>query len=319
MNHDTSYHALFSNPELVEDLLLNFVDEDFIRQFNFATLRRENTKLLSRTLKKRESDIIYSLETKDGLSTYLYLFLEFQSSADKWMPVRIAAYISLFYQQLEKEKRLTHRGLLPPVFALVLYNGKSTWRYATTLRHLIDLPPRHPLWKYQIDAHFYLIDETLFPAGRPDSLTGLLFRLENATTDDDTIDALLELAALLRQSDASPGVKRAFNEWVRYVLEPHRQIELQLEHIENLAEHRAMLKERVEQWRKEAETKGLQKGREEGRLEGRRTTLKKLAMLKFQTLPPWAAERIDSAAEAELDEWTARILTMSRIEDVLAT
>lgn len=59
MDYDGSYHGLFSN-----------------------------VKLQSEIFERRQSDTIYYIETFNGDPVYLYLFLEFQSSSDRWMPVR---------------------------------------------------------------------------------------------------------------------------------------------------------------------------------------------------------------------------------------
>jgi hypothetical protein len=40
MDHDHSYKLLFSNPEMVEDLLRGFVHEDWVEEVDFASLER---------------------------------------------------------------------------------------------------------------------------------------------------------------------------------------------------------------------------------------------------------------------------------------
>lgn len=55
---------------------------------------------------------------------YVYLLLEFQSSNDTYMAVRILTYIGLLYQDLIKSGKTSARKL-PAVFPLVLYNGNA--------------------------------------------------------------------------------------------------------------------------------------------------------------------------------------------------
>jgi len=43
-DHDGSYHTLFSNPELVEDLLCHFVPEYLTEPLNFSAMERVSAK-----------------------------------------------------------------------------------------------------------------------------------------------------------------------------------------------------------------------------------------------------------------------------------
>lgn len=107
--------------------------------------------------------MIYRLRLLDGTPVYVYLLLEFQSTPDPWMPLRILVYVGLLYQHLLREKSLSPRGKLPPVFPLVLYNGDAPWDIAPSLRECIELPDHTPLWRYQPQIQHYLVDESRFP------------------------------------------------------------------------------------------------------------------------------------------------------------
>ena len=162
--HDSGYHLLFSHPELVEDLLKNFVPEDWISQLDFTRMERVNAKFHADGLKRREGDLIYRIQYKEGDGEiYLYLLLEFQSRPDKWMALRVLVYVGLLYQHLIKEGQLNDDSSLPPVFPLVLYNGDQPWHYAQDLQSLMALPPHSPLCKWQAQIYFYLLDESQYP------------------------------------------------------------------------------------------------------------------------------------------------------------
>ncbi|HEY5603943.1 MAG TPA: Rpn family recombination-promoting nuclease/putative transposase, partial [Gammaproteobacteria bacterium] len=139
--HDSGYHLLFSHPELVEDLLRNFVPEDWVDQLDFSNMERVNAKFHAEGLDQRDGDVIYRIHYREGDGEiYLYLLLEFQSSPDKWMALRTLVYVGLLYQQLIKEGQLDDNKQLPPVFPLVLYNGDQPWRPALDLQSLMALP-----------------------------------------------------------------------------------------------------------------------------------------------------------------------------------
>ena len=61
---------------------------------------------------------------------YVYLLLEFQSTVDTYMAVRIQTYVGLLYEGLMRSGQLTPGGRLPPVVPIVLYNGRGTWTAA---------------------------------------------------------------------------------------------------------------------------------------------------------------------------------------------
>ena len=183
MDYDGSYHQIYSHPEMIEDLLRYFVEERWIDELDFSTLEQINAKFYIDPLledkaeaERREGDLIFRVLTKAGEAAYLYILLEFQSSSDTWMAVRIMTYVSLLYQYLIKQKQYSAKRKLPPVFPIVLYNGNGKWRGPLKVKSLIDLPPKSPLWAYQPNATYFLVNEGLYPAGKGDSISGMLFK-----------------------------------------------------------------------------------------------------------------------------------------------
>ena len=157
--HDSGYHLLFSNPKLVEDLFRSFVPEPWVKHLDFATLERVNAKLHADNLERRDGDIIYRVSHTHGTHVYLYLLLEFQSTPDYWMAVRVGTYVFLLYQHLIREQLITAEAGLPPVFPLVLYNGDAPWNAATDLSKLLNLAEGTPLRAWQPKIKYYLLEE----------------------------------------------------------------------------------------------------------------------------------------------------------------
>lgn len=328
--HDSSYHALFSHPELIEDLLRNFVAEDWVSQLDFSRIERINAKFHADDLNKREGDLIYRIHFKSGDGEiYVYLLLEFQSQPDKWMPLRTMVYVGLLYQQLIKEKQLTETQQLPPVFPLVLYNGDQPWSYSQDLKSLIALPQNSPLRQWQPQMNYYLLDESTYPNGKDGSVTAVLFGIENAKNIKEIRDYIKALEELIPQTKAS--LRRAFVTWIRYVLTPHKGLKLDNRDIQDLTEVREMLATRIKQWEQEIEQKieqklaeglreGLREGRKEGRQEGRKegeaTLLYKMLELKFAPLPEWTKQKVDQADSKLLEQWAANLLNATTLEDV---
>ncbi|MGC8779460.1 MAG: Rpn family recombination-promoting nuclease/putative transposase, partial [Anaerolineae bacterium] len=121
MEHDASYKSLFSHPEMVADLLRGFVPEPWVAQVDFGTLERVNASYVSDDLRVREDDLVWRMRLS-GDWVYVYLLLEFQSTVDRFMAVRVMTYVGLLYQDLIRRREFTKDMRLPPVVPLVLYN-----------------------------------------------------------------------------------------------------------------------------------------------------------------------------------------------------
>src|SRR3954451_9752834 len=119
MDHDQGYKLLFSHREMVADLLRGFVREDWVQGLDFTTLEKVVASFVADDLREREDDLIWRVRFREGW-LYVYLLLEFQSTVERFMAVRVATYLGLLYQDLIRTGQLTDRGLLPPVLPIVL-------------------------------------------------------------------------------------------------------------------------------------------------------------------------------------------------------
>ena len=157
---DWLYHRLFSHPRMIEELVREFVPEALAIGLDFSAMQRVNPKFHSdgRSARRREADVIWRLPTRGGSDVYLYLLLEFQRKSDWWMAVRTQVYQGLLWQQVITEKKLETGARLPPLLLLVLYNGVSRWKVATDIRKPIALSPDSPLWPWQPQVRYYLLD-----------------------------------------------------------------------------------------------------------------------------------------------------------------
>jgi predicted transposase YdaD len=128
-DHDLSYKHLFSHHEMVRDLFEGFVRKDWVAQLNLRSPQKDNASYVSDTLRARRGDLVWEVPLADGLAS-LHVLLEFQSTVDAGMAVRMLSYASLRYQDLLKSGRVRSEGPLPPVLPIVLYNGRNPWTAA---------------------------------------------------------------------------------------------------------------------------------------------------------------------------------------------
>lgn len=139
-NHDSHYKLLFSHPELIHDLLVEFVSVVRSDTLRLDTLQRVNGSYTSEAGDARYEDMVWKVRLADRW-LYVYLLLEFQSRSDDWMALRMHVYVSLLLQDLQRQNQLSPEGKLPPVLPIVLYNGAKAWSAATDLADLLANAP----------------------------------------------------------------------------------------------------------------------------------------------------------------------------------
>jgi len=309
VEHDKSYKLLFSHAEMVEDLLRGFVPEGWASQMDFSTLEKYPGSYVSDGLDKREDDVVWRLRC-GGDWTYVYLLIEFQSSVDHFMALRVMAYLALFYQDLVRAEKLVAGDRLPPVLPIVLYNGRPRW---TAAQDIADLLAPAPKWlePFAPCLKYFLIDEGRYAESELAELKNLaaaLFRLENSRTPQDVQQVLEALVEWLKMPEQS-SLRRAFTTWLKRVLLPGRLPGVDFEALNELQEVKSMLAERVVEWTEE--------WRKQGEAKGEANLLERQLKLRFGNLNEAVRLRLAQADAETLLRWGERIFQASSAEEVV--
>jgi len=232
-DHDHSYKNLFSHPQMVRDLLQGFVNEEWIDNLDFTSLKRVDGSYVTDDLQCREDDIVWRVKCSDSW-IYIYILIEFQSTVDHYMAARLMTYIGLLYQSLIAAKTVTKKGKLPPVLPIVLYNGEPKWNAATSIEALIEKPPRG-LERYRPSLHYLLLEENCYDIeGLPaQNLVAAIFRLEQSSKIEDVQAMVDALIAWLKDDDQNP-IRRSFAVWIQRVLMPARLPEQTIPEVNDL-------------------------------------------------------------------------------------
>ena len=140
-DYDGAYKYLFSSIPVFHQFLTRFVTERFTRGLRVEDIEAVDKSFVSDELTKRESDIIYRVKRGER-DVYIHVLIEFQSTVDKSIPVRILLYILELYDQLYRSRR---SGKLPAVFPVLLYNRSEPWTVPGNIRELIEpaIPRRY--------------------------------------------------------------------------------------------------------------------------------------------------------------------------------
>ena len=316
--HDNPYKNFFSHKVMVVDLLKGFVDPKILQQIDLNTLEKKSGSYVTDDLRDREDDIIWRVKFQDKW-LYLYLLLEFQSSDDWWMSLRICTYLGLLYQDIVKSEELAKGDLLPPVLPIVLYNGQNRWQSPLELAQLYHSIPE--IFKpYQTQLKYLLIDESQYNnkvleslGGSVGNIVGVLFQLENSTSPQQFEKALVYLIRWLKKPEQE-SLQRVFNIWIKRVLLPRKLPGQSLPDTQKLYEVQMMLSERKDNWTEQWK----QEGRQEGRQEGEAAILLRMINKKFGLVSFETRQKIEQADSETLLLWSDNLLTVNTVDEVFS-
>ena len=290
--HDASYKKIFAHRRTVADLLRGFAGK-LAGHLEFSTLERLPASFVTEHLGQRHADMLWKIQTTDGSWLYLLVLLEFQSTVDHDMALRMLDYTVRVLQGLGSDDR-GPGDKYPPLLPVVIYNGERRWTAATDIRELFATMPDQ-LLGYRPRHQYLLLDlRALDPTALPpENVVSLIAMLERARSQRQ----LEKLGASLADWLLRVGETRlldSFEAWIRQVLSrtdaAGRTLELRTRSEE---EEMATLAERVRKWGDELNQqwlekgiekgieRGIEQGIEQGRQQGERQMVFRLAAHRF--------------------------------------
>ena len=297
--HDAACKLLFSFPAMVRDLLAGFFPGEWVEELDLSTLERWPESTVSDDLLQRHRDRVWRVRCR-GRWLYVLVLLEFQSTVDHTMAVRILAYTALLYQDLLR----TSSDPLPPVLPIVLHHGRERWTAAEDVAGLAASPGEF-LAPYQPAQRYFLLDVGGYTGSLPEgrNLMAGLIRLEHSRSPAD-VEAVLAVLAQWLSGPEHEGLRRAFGEWMRQVHVPARRPGMEWPALDDWSEDRSMLYETVKEWT----AQWLAEGRVEGRAKGQSEVMRRQAARKFGVV---TADRLAEELErvrdpervVEIGEW----------------
>ena len=303
---DPIYKRLYAFARMVEDLLRSLFGADL--DADYRTLEKLPAEYVGEALQQRRGDTAWRLRARGAGDSWLHVLvmLEFQSTTDAAMALRVMEYTALLYGELLRHGR-ARPGALPPVLPVVLYNGDTPWSPTTEMRDLIARPS--PLLApYQPSQRHFVLDQRRAQAEdfKLHELTWTVAQLEQSSTADDLARIGRRLTRLLAGA-GEYELRRTFAHWLWGLgrslvgtgpaLMPPEDV--------NLEDVAMSLEERVAEWRKPYIQQGLERGISLGREEGinlgmehERELLRRIAATRFDSA---TADRLAVAIGTEAD------------------
>jgi predicted transposase/invertase (TIGR01784 family) len=260
--HDSGYKKLFSNKTIFRELIQTFVDEPWVADLDFEQAETIDKSFISEHYKETESDLIYRVGLH-GREVYIYILLEFQSTVDRFMAMRVLNYISNFYMDYLASER--NVGKLPAVFPIVLYNGDRRWRAPVQIAELIEQTPS--LGRYALRFEYFKIAENEFSREQLLGIRNIVSTLFLTESHYDKNLLAAELLGLFEREEDKESISLLLN-WFRQLYEHGRVSPEEYEALEttyrSIEEARTMLVTALEKEREEIRKEGFEQGIEQG-------------------------------------------------------
>ncbi|EPF4175878.1 Rpn family recombination-promoting nuclease/putative transposase [Escherichia albertii] len=170
--HDAAFRAMMENPSVARDFLEAALPPSQLQRCDMNTLKLEPATFVDPDLRQFASDVLWSMKTTDGRDGYIYALTEHQSSADRFMALRMMHYVlAIMYRHLKTHNRA------PIVIPVLFYHGEpSPYPYSLNWLDCLDDPA---------------LGRELYGEGKPPRVidVGLL--------DDEGIRCYQQMAALM--------------------------------------------------------------------------------------------------------------------------
>ena len=272
--HDKSYKDLYSKKEVAIDLFKNFFNEEWTKYLTTENLTLVNKSFVTSDYEETEADIVYKANINNK-EVIFYILLEFQSTVDYRMPLRLLFYISEILREYAvnaKHKRYDKNIKIPAIVPVVLYNGEEAWDVPTEFRKMIyneELFGDNILnFKYDI---FDISNDKKFEKEKlleNKTITSIIFLLDQKLNPREFLERIKEIALFF--DSLSDTERKAIKNWLKNTLSDDvaetaiEILESKREEVENMVARNAFM---IEEMKEEAEGKGFEKGKIEGKIE----------------------------------------------------
>ncbi len=135
--HDKYFKRTMRKKANAVSLFKAYLSSKIKKQLDFKTLSIVKDSFVSKELQERFSDIVYKVSGQDE-EFFIFMFLEHQSTVDKWMHVRFMGYMKEFYDfYIEQHPKIEK---LPGSIPILFYHGKQPWNVSVHSWDIIQHP-----------------------------------------------------------------------------------------------------------------------------------------------------------------------------------
>lgn len=123
--HDRFFRSVFSQRELMEEYVRNFLPKELAERFHLDSLVQQKESYLDKNLRQYFSDVIYTVSYGESEVT-IALLLEHKSYFPQYPWLQLLQYmVNAFEAQKEQDG---FPGQFRPVIPIVIYHGEEKWK-----------------------------------------------------------------------------------------------------------------------------------------------------------------------------------------------
>ena len=311
---DRGYKRLLAFKQIFGQLMQDgYIDSDWTSRLDIANSEAQDKSFILPGFEKMESDMLYKVPLKSAKKQeiYLYVLIESQSKVDYSLAFRILLYLVEIwrdiYNNTDEQKRQNKSFRLPPVFPIVLYNGKRKWTAVTSVKEMVE--ESEIFGDFLPNVKYHLVD---IPRLDPKKLNELGNSLSGVFLLDREI-AQEEFESVLNQAlenifkDKNLELKRAIIDWImnRFkekaeefgLTQVIEEIVLKSENQKEMKSMLEMMPKKLVDWGK---AEGKIEGKAEGKAEGVRESLIKVLKSRYKKIPNVIQKKIDAITEEKI-------------------
>lgn len=326
--HDKLFRRLMAEPGVAEALLRERLPRTLVARFS-GPPQPLPEHFVDDSLKASIVDQALRVPLRGGRAGYVYCLLEHKSTPDVFVLVQVLRYVAALYVRLAKQ--VGPGGALPPVVALIVYNGAPSWRGPRRFSELIGA--QGTLRRFCIDFEVVLLNLTAEPASRiarHGTLKGGLLALKTAAASGPRQPALIRSVISTMKND--PSTLRTFLGYLGAVsgkgglplVQRALEDEGQEDAMQTINQYLEMLGRRkgmragIKKGLEEGLEKGLERGIEQGQELALRRSLTRVLKKRFKKLPASVEAKLAEADAASLDAWLDAAMDARSLRAVFA-
>ena len=279
--HDKSYKTLFSNKEIFLNLIQDFIDHTWSKSIHPEQLILVDKSYILSDYEELEADIVYRGKVGDK-EVIFYVLLEFQSSIDYSMPIRLLFYMMEIWRDVLKDIKAEtikkKEFKLPAILPIVTYNGVDKWHVPKRFKDKIDKPEL--FGDNLLDFEYLLLDVNRYGKAElieKKSIASAIFLLDQKT---DVVEYLNRIATVAQAfNKLTDKEKLELKNWIRNTVQEEiaeQAVEILDSKKEEVESMVANITRTIEELKEEAEHKGIEKGMERGMEKGKLDVAKEL-------------------------------------------
>jgi len=248
------------------------------------------------SMREHLTDVLVRVRLRGRQGAYVYVLIEHKRVDGREVVFQLLRYLAQIYERLARQ----HRGRVPAVVPLVVYNGSRPWRGPRRFRDVVE--PRGSA--ETVDFRVQLLDVA---ARAPRALSG------HRALRGGLLGLKVASSAPWRQQALARQAVRALDDgstrrlFVRYIALVGDRTAAKAAH-RALIEASASEETEMETYAELLKRRGRAEGRTEGRAEGLRAATLALLKKRFKRLPPTVTRKLEKATAAVLLEWHSRAI-----------